>query len=151
MPNNNEEKHAQPDDAAATDEDSCDDLPCLEYNTFWYNPAPPLDEDDGQQFDGDPSTDDDLCDDDDLSDMPRLVDGTPPLPAILYEPPYRHTRMAVMDLPPPVFRGHTHASIDQIFRLRRRYPGDHPQRFPFLSLQTDNANSEFRSSTSFML
>ena len=89
MPNNNEEKHSQSDDG-----DSCDDVPNLEYNleynTFWYNPASPVD--DGQQFGVDLSTDDDGRDDVDLSDIPELVDGTPPLPAIPYEPP-----MAAMD------------------------------------------------------
>ena len=86
-------------------------------------------------------------DHDDLSEMPALVDGTPPHLAI------RNYRQgpAAMVLPAPLIPGHTHAAIDQIFRLRRRYPGDHPQRFPFLSLQTDNASAEFKASIFKML
>ena len=168
MPNNTEEKHSQSDDGDDWKDDGSHlEHFGMEYNTTWYYPASPVDDgrDDGRE-------------DSDLSDIPELLDETPPFPAIQYQPPMaamdgrdhddlsempalvygtppfiRNYRQgpAAMDLPAPLIPGHTHAAIDQIFRLRRRYPGDHPQRFPFLSLQTDNASSEFKSSISKML
>jgi hypothetical protein len=47
--------------------------------------------------------------------------------------------------------GHTHNNVDVMFRSSRRFPGDPPQQFPFLSLRTGNAPVDFKTTIPSLL